>query len=208
METITTRRSLKEKQRQEREGLILQAAEEVLMEKGYHETSIDEIAARVGIAKGTIYLHFSSKEDLIFALFERELQKFFQVIEKTIGSALTPRAKLEAILQSMYSGIFSARSRLLYTLSSSEDLHKIFLEKKGYLYDLWHQLSARISSLLEEGKAANEFDTTLPTAVMLNAFFSLLSPQIYKHLIVEEQIPPEELVKHLSRLYFKGIAAT
>ena len=50
MQPVTAPRSLKEKQRQEREALILQAAEEVLMEKGYYETSIDEIAARVGIA--------------------------------------------------------------------------------------------------------------------------------------------------------------
>ena len=50
MQPVTAPRSLKEKQRQEREELILQAAEEVLAEKGYYETSIDEIAARVGIA--------------------------------------------------------------------------------------------------------------------------------------------------------------
>ncbi len=55
--------SLKERQRREREELILQVAEEVLLEKGYYEASIDEIAARVGIAKGTVYLHFASKED-------------------------------------------------------------------------------------------------------------------------------------------------
>lgn len=55
-------RSLKEKQRKERELLILEAAEEVMIEKGYHETSMEEIAARVGIAKGTVYLHFPSKE--------------------------------------------------------------------------------------------------------------------------------------------------
>ncbi|MFL5699301.1 MAG: helix-turn-helix domain-containing protein, partial [Ktedonobacteraceae bacterium] len=59
-------RTLKERQRQEREALILQAAEEVLIEKGYHEMSMDEIAARVGISKGTVYLHFASKEDLVF----------------------------------------------------------------------------------------------------------------------------------------------
>src|SRR5207302_10908597 len=78
MQPVTAPRSLKEKQRQEREALILQVAEEVLMEKGYHEMSIDEIATRVGIAKGTVYLHFSSKEDLVVAIFERDMQKFLQ----------------------------------------------------------------------------------------------------------------------------------
>jgi AcrR family transcriptional regulator len=54
-------RSLKDRQREERERLILEAAEELLAEKGYHEMSIDDIAARVGVSKGTVYLHFPSK---------------------------------------------------------------------------------------------------------------------------------------------------
>src|SRR5256712_11178232 len=98
-------RTLKERQRQEREALILQAAEEVLIEKGYHETSMDEIAARVGIAKGTVYLHFASKEDLVFALFERDLQKLQRALEEKIALTLAPRAKLEALLQVMFEGI-------------------------------------------------------------------------------------------------------
>src|SRR5256885_7463499 len=83
MTQTTTPRTLKEKQRQERKALILQAAEEVLMEKGYHETSIDEIAARVGIAKGTVYLHFPSKEDLVIAIFERDMQQLLRSEEHT-----------------------------------------------------------------------------------------------------------------------------
>ena len=86
MQPVTAPRSLKEKQRQEREALILQAAEEVLMEKGYHETSIDEIASRVGIAKGTVYLHFPSKEDLVIAIFERDMQQLLQYIDTTMSS--------------------------------------------------------------------------------------------------------------------------
>ena len=93
----STHRSLKEKQRQERESLILQVAEEVLLEKGYQETSIDEIAARVGIAKGTVYLHFASKEDLVIALFAQDLEKFQQLVGSTVASELTARAKMEAI---------------------------------------------------------------------------------------------------------------
>ena len=53
MQTLhTPATSLKEKQRKEREELILQAAEEVFQEKGYYETSMDEIAARVGYRDG------------------------------------------------------------------------------------------------------------------------------------------------------------
>ncbi len=46
------------------------------MEKGYHDTAMDEIAARAGIAKGTLYQHFLHKEELGFALVERGLMLF------------------------------------------------------------------------------------------------------------------------------------
>ena len=71
----------------------------------------------------------------------------------------------------------------------------------------WEGLPARISVLLEEGKAVGEFDITIPTVVMLSAFLSLLSPKSFERLMVEGQMSPDELVKHLGHLYFKGIAA-
>lgn len=209
MQSTTTTRSLKEKQRQEREELILQAAEEMLAEKGYHETSMDEIAVRVGIAKGTVYLHFPSKEHLVMAIFERGIQKLVEGVEASIASEATPRAKMEAVLRFMYGSFFNNRVQALFSIlgNNSGELHRLFAEKKGHMHVQWEQLSARISLLLEQGKAAGEFDTTIPTTVMLNAFFSLLVPKLNERLITEGQMSPDELIKHLGRLYFKGIAA-
>ena len=207
MQPVTAPRSLKEKQRGEREALILQVAEEVLMEKGYYETSIDEIAARVGIAKGTVYLHFPSKEDLVIAIFERDMQQLLQYIDSTMSSALTARGKLEAIFDLMHGGIISKRMQLLYSISNGAGLRHLLVEKKGCLREIWDQLSARLNSLLEEGKAAGEFDSSLPTMVMLSAFYSLLSPKNYDRLMAEGQMSGEEVAKNLKRIYFKGISA-
>lgn len=207
MQPVTAPRSWKEKQRQEREALILQVAEEVLMEKGYYETSIEEIAARVGIAKGTVYLHFPSKEDLVVAIVERDMQKLAEFIETTVSSPLTARGKLEAILHFMYEGLSHKGMQLLDSLYNSTELRRTFLEKKACTRDIWKQLTVHIASVLEEGKSAGEFDKTLPTAVMLSAFTSLLSPRSYERLMVEEQMTAEEVVNHLGRFYFKGIAA-
>jgi TetR/AcrR family transcriptional regulator, fatty acid metabolism regulator protein len=207
MQPVTTPRSLKEKQRGEREALILQAAEEVLMEKGYYETSIDEIAARVGIAKGTVYLHFPSKEDLVIAIFERDMQQLLQYIDTTMSLALSSRGKIEAIFDLMHGGIISKRMQLLYSLTNSGGLRHLLVEKKGCLREIWDQLSARLNSLFEEGKAAGEFDSTLPAMVMLSAFYSLLSPKSYERLMEEGQMSAEEVEKNLKRIYFKGISA-
>ena len=79
---MTPKLSLKEKQRQERERLILDYAEQRLMEKGYHAVSMDEIADGVGVAKGTLYLHFKTKEDLAFALVMPKMQSFLRSVEE------------------------------------------------------------------------------------------------------------------------------
>jgi hypothetical protein len=74
--------------------------------------------------------------------------------------------------------------------------------------DMWEHLAIRITALLEEGKAAGEFDTSIPTNVMLSAFFSLLSPRSYERLLTGAPMSSDELMRHLGRIYFKGIAAT
>jgi AcrR family transcriptional regulator len=209
MQAAHEHRTLKEKQRQEREQLILKTAEEVFIANGYFDTSIDEIASRVGIGKGTVYLHFPSKEDLVVAILTRDMQAFLQAVDDAVSasSSLTASEKLKSILHFMYTGFYSKRARLLSSIYHSPDLQRFFMQKKESMRELWSQLAARIRAVLEEGKATGEFDKDIPTSVMLNAFFCLQSPRTYEVLVVGEQMSPEELVKHLGEIYFKGIAA-
>jgi TetR/AcrR family transcriptional regulator, fatty acid metabolism regulator protein len=206
MQPVRGHPSLKERQRRERENLILQAAEEVLTEKGYYETSIDEIAARVGIAKGTVYLHFPSKEDLVLAIFQRDMQQILQSIDAMISSDLTARSRLETVQQFMFEGMFRKHFQLLYTILNNPGTRKLFVEKECSMRDLWAQLADRVTTLIEEGKASGEFDASIPTPVMVSAFFNLLSPRAYERLWTEEKMLPEEVVKQLGRIYFSGIA--
>ena len=199
-------RSLKEKQRQEREMLILKVAEEVLMEKGYYESSIDEIAGRVGVAKGTVYLHFPSKEDMVLAIFARDMQDFVQSIRAVIAVKYTAQEKLFALLEYLYTGFFSKRTQLLYSIFNSAELRRTFMEKRSCLNDIWEEVAALVTSLLEDGKAAGEFDPEIPTSVMLSVFLGLLSPRSYERLVVGEQMSGKEMVHYLARIYFGGVA--
>lgn len=204
MENMQSQRPLKERQREQRENLILQIAEEVLLEKGYYETSVEEIAVRVGVAKGTVYLHFPSKEDLVIAIFAREVEKFALAVDAAIASERDVRAKLEAILLFMYSGHYSKRAQLLYSITGSTNLRRIFFEPGSTLHELWKGLSKRIESLLEEGKSSGVLKTAIPTNVMLSAFFSLQSPRSYERLVLSEHMSPQEIVKYLSQIFFEG----
>jgi TetR/AcrR family transcriptional regulator, fatty acid metabolism regulator protein len=206
MQTIHTPvTSLKEKQRREREKLILQAAEDVFQEKGYYDTSMDEIAARVGIAKGTIYSHFPGKEELVIAIFERDMRKFLGGVDGVIDAEPTPSAKLEALLRFIYTGLSSKLTGLLSSMYNGVDLKRMIVEKGSCVHELWAYLVTRITQLLEEGKALGEFDSSIPTKIMLFAFLSLCSPKAHDHLLLGGEFSHEELVKNLWRVYFNGI---
>ncbi|EFH86205.1 TetR/AcrR family transcriptional regulator [Ktedonobacter racemifer] len=203
-QTSEQAQTLKEKQRQERERLILAAAEEVLYEKGYHDTSIDEIAARVGVAKGTVYLHFPSKEELVFAVFLHNFDAFVRAIDEALNEGMPPRQQLETILTCMYGGFYIKQIQLLY---NSVDMKRLFEARREQEPRPWEQLAARIASILEAGKAHGDFDSVTPTSVQVATFFSLLSPRSYERLVLGEHMDVQELVQYLKHIYFNGITA-
>jgi len=196
--------SLKEKRREERTALILQAAYDVITEKGYYEASMDEIAARVGIAKGTLYLHFKSKEDLIFMLIEQEAIKFIALVDGIINQEISVQHKLEQILLESYNSIQSGRQFLLALRSIG--LNKGLIKDKLEAQASIGGLVQRFTRLFEDGKANGEFDATVPTAIMVSIFLGLM--ELYSNDQSEiNQLSPKKLLESVSHLFFRGLLA-
>jgi TetR/AcrR family transcriptional regulator, fatty acid metabolism regulator protein len=200
------RQSLKERQRQEREELILQTAEEVLTERGYYNMSMDEIASRVGIAKGTLYHHFARKEDLAFALFERFLEESVVSLEEIGVQEGTPQERLQALLNSMYGRIYGARLQFFFSLFHGLDFYHILQQRDVSLNEVIKRVALRLTRLIDEGKADGSFDPEIPTPILVTIFLSLVSPKAFKRLIVDDNIDPVCIAEHISRFFFRGIA--
>ena len=67
---------------EERKDQIMNAAEEVFTRKGFSDARMDDIAGETGLSKGTLYLYYKSKDDLIIAILDRIFQREFRVFEK------------------------------------------------------------------------------------------------------------------------------
>ncbi len=72
--------------REQRADRILDAAAELMLRWGYNKTTIDDIARLAGVAKGTIYLHWKTREDLFLALMRREYVRLVEDIQQRIAS--------------------------------------------------------------------------------------------------------------------------
>jgi len=78
---------------------IISAAARFFGEKGYHNTTTSEIAAAAGVAAGTIYIYFSSKEELLVAVFEEFLGTHMQQLRDGVEEAGGPRMKLRTLIE-------------------------------------------------------------------------------------------------------------
>lgn len=68
-----------------RPGEIVQAALDLFVEKGFSATRMDEIAARAGVTKGTVYLYFPGKEDLFHAVVEEMMGARIETAERLVA---------------------------------------------------------------------------------------------------------------------------
>ncbi|WP_201376221.1 TetR/AcrR family transcriptional regulator [Ktedonobacter robiniae] len=190
--------------RQQRAELILDVAEELFAKKGYHDTSMDEIAIHAGIAKGTLYQHFARKVDLACALFERSITLFEQAVERISVSPLGTRARLEAILSFIYQQRGSSHMQLIQLASTNGEIYRGLQEKKEMLYERLRRTKARIQVMFEEGKTEGLFDPTISTELMTRLFWHMLSLSRREPLGSLEQLSVEEGVAQISRLFFEG----
>ncbi len=197
--------SLKERQREERAALILRAAYDELVAKGYHAVSMEEIAARVGISKGALYLHFAGKEALVVELLAREIAAYLALIDAVAAQPLTVRARLERIL--------------LQTCTSIRDRHQfLFMLRpvgwsKGAIWERLEKqlplaaLTERLTRLFEEGQGSGELDAATPTPLMVALFLSLMQMYAEEHLAESQPHAPEAFAAAASRVLFQGLAA-
>ena len=82
-----------------REQQMLDAAVDVFSARGFHETSMDAIAAKAEISKPMLYLYYGSKEELFAACIHREGLRFVEALAPAGAPDLTPREQLRAALE-------------------------------------------------------------------------------------------------------------
>ena len=127
---------------------ILDAAETLFFERGYQPTMISDIVKKVGVAQGTFYYYFSSKEEIVDALINRHLSKFRADIDVVANSGeISMPQKIECMANIMLATIQGRQGLLLEFLYNDQYLHlmdKVFRQAKKLL-------APYLLSVIEEG---------------------------------------------------------
>jgi len=103
----------------ERRGLLLQAAEDVFIERGYGLATMDDVSRRAGMSKKTIYQLFATKQALFEALIAQNIEHLMMPIRADDGTR-SPRAVLEEFLTQLARFLLSPRQVAMSRLVISE----------------------------------------------------------------------------------------
>lgn len=148
---------------------IIAAAARFFGEKGYHNTTTAEVAEAAGVAAGTIYIYFSSKEDLLVAVFEEFLEKHMVRLREGVETEVGPEAKLRRLivlgLALMEENPDSARI-FLSQLRQSTTMIKMVAKRSSRAY------RSIIESILDEGIRSGVFRPMNTPAVATMVFGS------------------------------------
>ena len=154
-------------------GEILQAAGEVFDEKGYQAARIEDIAARVGILKGSLYYYIESKEDLLFALSENA---------HTTGlTAIVEDAEMVAADAPTRLGAFILRWMVVlaanppYATVTDREVGALSGERYQQVMAKRNELHGFVRGLIEQGIADGDFDPATDPGVATNSLFQMFN---------------------------------
>lgn len=141
----------------QRKNEILDAAETLFTLKGFDKTSTNEILEAVGIARGTLYYHFKSKEDIMDALIERHTSRLLKAAKEIAEDKGKP----------VYDRIIQSVRALKMNQSGNEVLEHIHRPQNALMHQkvqktILNGLPPILSGIIREGIEDNLFHTPYP----------------------------------------------
>ncbi len=184
-----------------KEEEILAEAVRIFKEKGYHATSMQNIADAVGLQKGSLYHYISGKEDLLFQVFERGSGALTQQLKVIIASDDSSAEKIRRAVRAH-----------LNELCHQLDIFTVYLSERRALTGKHHtkvraegELQARLlEKIIEQGIASGDF-RQMDSKIAAHAILGMCN-WLYQWYSPNGRLTPEAIADIFSDLVVDGLA--
>lgn len=181
---------------------ILDAALRVFAKRGFASARISDIAAAAGIGKGTVYLYFASKEDLLMGVFESRVDEILSMIDELVVSRVTPQEGLRAFFDAALN-LVASNVELLDLFEQRIFFSDARLRARGTAF--FHSMIERVVSKLTPEIRSDlvlDYDMEIIATVVIGA---LASYRLYRVLHPDD--PAEESLGRVSAELSRFFAA-
>ncbi len=163
---------------------ILAAAETVFAERGFFQAKVSQIAKEAGVADGTIYLYFKSKDDVLISLFESRMSQVCAQMVTNVAAEELATAKLQSFITT-HLRMVEEHPNLAEVLTV--ELRQSAKFMKGHPNPQFGEYLKILASIIASGQAAGEFDAGVPAPVAARGIFGMVDELALAWLLGGEQ---------------------
>ena len=182
---------------------ILRAAIRVFANNGYFNSKVADIAREAGVADGTVYLYFKSKEEILHSIFDRSMAEAIADGQQRLQGVTDAREKLRRIAQ-MH----------LERLSADRDLAVVFQVELRGSTKFMEEFSAAgfgeylniIRETFEEGQRSGVFRTDLNAKVVAKILFGALDEMATNWILSKRRYKLEPMADQVLEIFINGVA--
>ena len=183
---------------------ILRAATRVFARNGYFNSKVADIARAAGVADGTVYLYFKSKEEILHSIFDQNMAEAIAADRKLIDKLRDPREKLRRIA-----------TLHLERLGADRDLAVVFQVELRGSTKFMEEFSAAgfaeylglLRAIFEEGQRTGVFRKELNAKVAAKIFFGALDEMATNWIISKRSYKLEPMADVVMDVFLNGVSA-
>lgn len=179
---------------------ILKAAARIFRERGYHGTSVQDIADAVGLKKGSLYYHITSKEDLLVQIVASAIDWLVAGFEAIYAQPLSPGEKLSRAIAQHVEAITERRDEVAVFLQERNAIpaeHAVRYQAQRDRYDILFR------QVIEEGIASGEFRAVDPRLATLAILGMLI--WVKEWYRPDGRYTPEEIAAQFTQYVVDGL---
>jgi TetR/AcrR family fatty acid metabolism transcriptional regulator len=201
---VEPRRIAPRPERGDKRDALLRAAIDTFAARGYYNSQVADIARAAGLAAGTVYLYFRSKDDLLVSLFERTMKDAIAAGREALAGATDPRERLRRIARLHLERL--GRDRDLAVVFQVELRQSTkFMERFSSSY--LREYLGLIRDAVEAGQAAGIFRAEVSATTAAKILFGALDEMATNWMLSRRRYPLEADADAVIDLFLNGVHA-
>ena len=183
---------------------IIEAAVRVFARKGYYHSRVADIAREAGIAAGTIYLYFETKDDILVTLFRSKMAEFVAGLRKAIAGENDPVAKVRRLIRMHFEMLEGNPALAEVVQVELRQGQKFFRGASAHEVSSYFAL---LGGVLEEGVAQGRFRPDLPVKVATKALFGAMDQMATSWVLGKRGYRLADTAPAVADIFLQGLSA-
>jgi TetR/AcrR family fatty acid metabolism transcriptional regulator len=184
---------------------IIEAAVRVFAREGYYNSRVSDIAREAGIAAGTIYLYFRTKDDILVTLFRDKMAEFVGALRKAIAGEPDAASKVRRLVSLHFSMLEENPDLAEVVQVELRQGQKFFRGASSQEIGAYFAL---IGSVLEEGVAQGRFRSDLPVKVATKMLFGAMDQMATSWVLGKRGYQLVDTADAVAEIFLQGVSIT